>query len=304
MLSQYLGMKTMLAIVCKSYEGVKAMETYDKEGHINKDSSIHGLGASIGKAVDGPFSVISLEDLRPYCGELVLYDPQRRLDLPKPKLPTRESPPGFLGFAVNMINVEYINMFYVTSGGHGLRKTLFYNIFSRLQVYKTREDMLLAHACICDGAISLDGGMIIHLCTFPWAAGVKPVRITSTSTDAEVALALRVLEGCCLLHSESTLLAHQHKAIQVLMHILSTRGVLEQGACLDALIAIMMDSSANQVDFEECNGIEEVALLIRDKQVYENLRIATAKDNGTKESQAGRRWRRQNRSPISSRFAG
>ncbi|CAN1762407.1 Protein DEFECTIVE IN MERISTEM SILENCING 3 [Linum perenne] len=108
---------------------------------------------------------------RPYCGEFVLYDPQRRLDLPKPKLPTRESPPGFLGFAVNMINVKYINMFYVTSGGHGLRETLFYNIFSRLQVYKTREDMLLAHACICDGVISLDGGMIRHLCIFSLGSG-------------------------------------------------------------------------------------------------------------------------------------
>lgn len=31
------------------------------------------------------------------------------------------------------------------------------------------------------------------------------------------------------------------------MNILSTRGVLEQGACLDALISILLDSSANQV---------------------------------------------------------
>lgn len=31
------------------------------------------------------------------------------------------------------------------------------------------------------------------------------------------------------------------------MDILSTRGVLEQGACLDALISIMLDSSANQM---------------------------------------------------------
>ncbi|KAK4384820.1 hypothetical protein Sango_2606000 [Sesamum angolense] len=76
-----------------------------------------------------------------------------------------------------------------------------------------------------------------------------------------------------LLHPESTILAHQHKAITVLMNILSTRGVLEQGACLDALIAIMLDSSSNQMDFEACNGIEEVALLIRDKQVEENLRL-------------------------------
>lgn len=34
---------------------------------------------------------------------------------------------------------------------------------------------------------------------------------------------------------------------QVLMNILSTRGVLEQGTCLDALISIMLDSAANQM---------------------------------------------------------
>ncbi|KAK9292028.1 hypothetical protein L1049_019982 [Liquidambar formosana] len=103
--------------------------------------------------------------------------------------------------------------------------------------------------------------------------GVEPMKITSPSTDAEVALALRVLEGCCLLHRESTVLAHQHKAIEVLMNIVSTRGALEQGVCLDALVSIMLDSSANQMDFEACNGIEEVAELIRDKQVDENLRL-------------------------------
>ncbi|KAG6404035.1 hypothetical protein SASPL_136271 [Salvia splendens] len=102
---------------------------------------------------------------------------------------------------------------------------------------------------------------------------VEPMKISSPTTDAEVAIALRVLEGCCLLHSESTILAHKHKAIMALMNILSTRGVLEQGACLDALVAIMLDSSSNQMDFEECNGIEEVALLIKDTQVEENLRL-------------------------------
>ncbi|KDP23993.1 hypothetical protein JCGZ_25381 [Jatropha curcas] len=103
--------------------------------------------------------------------------------------------------------------------------------------------------------------------------GVEPLKITGPSTGAEVALALRVLEGCCLLHRESTILAHQHKAIEVLLHILSTRGAAEQGACLDALISIMLDSSSNQMDFEVCNGIEEVTVLIRDKQVDENLRL-------------------------------
>lgn len=44
---------------------------------------------------------------------------------------------------------------------------------------------------------------------------VEPMKISSPTTDAEVAIALRVLEGCCLLHRESTILAHKHKAITV-----------------------------------------------------------------------------------------
>ena len=103
--------------------------------------------------------------------------------------------------------------------------------------------------------------------------GVEPVKLTSPSTPDEIALALRVLEGCCLLHPHSTDLAHQHNAVQVLLNILSSRGVLEQSACLDALISLMVDSSPNQMDFEKCNGIMEVADLIRDRQVDENLRL-------------------------------
>ncbi|KAJ9159676.1 hypothetical protein P3X46_025161 [Hevea brasiliensis] len=160
LLSEYLGVETMLAIVCKTYEGVTALETYDKEGHINNDSGLHGLGASIGRALSGRFLVICLENLRPFCGEFMADDPQRRLDLLNPKLPNGECPPGFIGFAVNMIHVDSTSLFYVTSSGYGLRETLFYNLFSRLQVYKSREDMLLALPCITDGAISLDGGMI------------------------------------------------------------------------------------------------------------------------------------------------
>ncbi|XP_058084736.1 uncharacterized protein LOC131232487 isoform X3 [Magnolia sinica] len=102
---------------------------------------------------------------------------------------------------------------------------------------------------------------------------VEPMQITSPATDCEVALALRVLEGCCLLNRESTALAHQQKAIKVLLNILSTHGILEQGACLDALISIMLDSSANQMDFEACRGIDKIAELIKDKQGDENIRL-------------------------------
>ncbi|KAB1228319.1 hypothetical protein CJ030_MR6G010343 [Morella rubra] len=49
--AEYLGVETMLAIVCKTYEGVKALETYDKEGCVKKSSGLHGLGASIGRTL-------------------------------------------------------------------------------------------------------------------------------------------------------------------------------------------------------------------------------------------------------------
>lgn len=158
--SEYLGLETMMAIVCKTYEGVKTLETYDFEGGINKHSGLHGLGSSIGRHLDGRFRIICLEHLRPYAGDFVADDPQRRLDLLKPRLPNGECPPGFLGFAVNMINVDSANILCLTSSGCGLRETLFYNLFSRLQVYRTRAEMLLALPCITDGALSLDGGMI------------------------------------------------------------------------------------------------------------------------------------------------
>ncbi|EMS45850.1 hypothetical protein TRIUR3_26226 [Triticum urartu] len=69
--------------------------------------------------------------------------------------------------------------------------------------------------------------------------GVEPTKITSPSTDSEIALALRVLEGCCLLYSRCTALAHKYKAVQ---------------------------------DFEEYSGLEKVAELLKDIQVEEHIR--------------------------------
>lgn len=158
--SEYLGVETVLAIVCRTYEGVKALELYDKEGYINKSCGLHGLGASIGRPLDGRFLVICLESLRPYAGKYVVDDSQRKLDMLNPRLPNGECPAGFIGFAVNMINIDNRYLFCLTPSGYGLRETLFYNLFSRLQVYKTRAEMIQALPCISDGALSLDGGMI------------------------------------------------------------------------------------------------------------------------------------------------
>lgn len=96
---------------------------------------------------------------RPFVGEFVPNDPQRRLDILKPRLPSGELPRGFLGYAVNMIHVEH-SLSYLTADGDGLRETLFYHLFSNLQVYETREEMMQALPFITDGALSLDGGIV------------------------------------------------------------------------------------------------------------------------------------------------
>ncbi|KAI3508129.1 hypothetical protein L1887_23131 [Cichorium endivia] len=161
LLSEYLGLNTMLALVCKSYKCIQCLETYDKEGSINKGTGLYRLGACIGKIIDGRFDVICLQNMIPYVGEFMPDDPQRRLVIPEPKLPNGESPAGFLGFAVNMIYIDSEYLSFVTNDGYGLRETLFYSLFSKLQVYRTKTDMMQALPCISDdGAISLDGGMI------------------------------------------------------------------------------------------------------------------------------------------------
>lgn len=54
----------MTAIVCKTYEGIKTLETYDIEGGISTQSGLHGLGSSIGRHLDGRFRIICLEHIR------------------------------------------------------------------------------------------------------------------------------------------------------------------------------------------------------------------------------------------------
>ncbi|KAK9120865.1 hypothetical protein Syun_018482 [Stephania yunnanensis] len=127
--SEYLGLDHMLAIVCKSNEGMKHLEPYDQKGKINKSSGLHGLGSSFSKPLDGRILVICLEDLRPYVGELALGDPQKKLALPKPRLPNGTCPSGFIDFAVNMINVEIANSSCLTASGLGLGR-LYSIVFS------------------------------------------------------------------------------------------------------------------------------------------------------------------------------
>lgn len=65
-----------------------------------------------------------------------------------------------MGYAVNKIFLPAEHLQLRTTSGHGLRETLFYRLFGKLQVYKSREHLYMASSCIEDGAVSLDGGMM------------------------------------------------------------------------------------------------------------------------------------------------
>ncbi|XP_057850977.1 uncharacterized protein LOC131061348 [Cryptomeria japonica] len=101
-------------------------------------------------------------------------------------------------------------------------------------------------------------------------------KVTSPPTDNEVTLALCVLEGCCLLDRGSRTLAHQHMAIKKLIGLLSSGGINQQAACLDAFAALMLDSPENQKEFERSHGVRQIAQLAKTRNIDEKVRIKSA----------------------------
>ncbi|KMT16005.1 hypothetical protein BVRB_3g051850 isoform C [Beta vulgaris subsp. vulgaris] len=149
-LAEYLGEDQMLAIVCQSSVALTSPEKYEY--------ILMSLAGELGKCIKNRQLIICLEDLKAYGGDILETDPQRRLALPNPILPEGTTPHGFLGYAVNMIDIDVDHLQTRTYAGHGLRETLFYRLFGELQVYDTKEHMKHARGCITtDGAISLDG---------------------------------------------------------------------------------------------------------------------------------------------------
>ncbi|XP_039172799.1 structural maintenance of chromosomes flexible hinge domain-containing protein GMI1-like isoform X1 [Eucalyptus grandis] len=159
-LAKYLGEDQMLGIVCTNSETAFSLETYDKNGEVDIQNAARAKAAELGKSISGEFRVICLEEISPYRGEIEGCDPQRKLAFPHPTLPSGEIPPGFMGYAVNMVDIDFDHLATRTTEGLGLRETLFYRLFGKLQVYDTREHMKQACVCIDHGAVSLDGGII------------------------------------------------------------------------------------------------------------------------------------------------
>ncbi|XP_047265426.1 protein DEFECTIVE IN MERISTEM SILENCING 3 isoform X3 [Capsicum annuum] len=159
MLSTCLGEDQMLVVVCKSHAAARALENYQMDGTVNCVSALDILAAKFGTSIQGRCSIICLEDIRPYMRGVGRH-PQIELAFPPPSLSNGKTPPGFLGFAVNMIFPPAEHFQIRTASGHDLRETSFYRLLGKLQVYQSREYLYMARSCIEDGAVSLDGGMI------------------------------------------------------------------------------------------------------------------------------------------------
>ncbi|KAL7003616.1 hypothetical protein U1Q18_004767 [Sarracenia purpurea var. burkii] len=158
-LAEYLGEDQMLAVVCKSFEAVDFLENCGQNRNADHTHALHSKATKLAQSINGRYVVICLEDTRPYAGELG-SDPDRKLALPDPTLPSGNTPSGYLGYAVNMMSLDFHHLNTRTDAGYGLRETLFYCLFGELQVYETRENMKMAKAFIKHGAVSLDGGIV------------------------------------------------------------------------------------------------------------------------------------------------
>ncbi|XP_042036221.1 structural maintenance of chromosomes flexible hinge domain-containing protein GMI1-like [Salvia splendens] len=140
MLAQYLGEDQMLAIVCRNYADAQSLDA----------NTFHKLAG---------YNAFCLEDIRPRSNE-PSSDLQELLPLQDPTLPNGSTPHGFLGYAVDLINIEPNRSEWRTTSGHGLRQTLFHRLFGKLQVYKDRDCMMAAAQSCIEGAVSLDGGIL------------------------------------------------------------------------------------------------------------------------------------------------
>uniref|UniRef100_A0A0E0R1H4 Uncharacterized protein n=1 Tax=Oryza rufipogon TaxID=4529 RepID=A0A0E0R1H4_ORYRU len=79
--------------------------------------------------------------------------------------------------------------------------------------------------------------------------GISPaVKLSNPATDSEVALALRVLEGCCLLCRDCAAAAHRYDAVK---------------------------------DFKEHEGLDKIGDLVKDTQRDDNVRSASEKGDAT-----------------------
>ncbi|XP_024381875.1 structural maintenance of chromosomes flexible hinge domain-containing protein GMI1 isoform X4 [Physcomitrium patens] len=165
-LVDFLGIEKMLMIVCRSEEGLKYLEKLESQSSMVDDLTLHAFARSRNRRINGTFRALVLNEASFYKRKDGLPSvneghPQKLLLIPDPWPRDAPCPKGYIGYAVNLLrfNPQQLEC-YATSAKHSLRESLFFQLFSYLQVYDTKEHMLAAQQFHTTGAVSLDGGLI------------------------------------------------------------------------------------------------------------------------------------------------
>ncbi|MCO5567735.1 hypothetical protein L7F22_021429 [Adiantum nelumboides] len=137
----YERMDSMLAVVCKTREAAGLLVRLNKsDGSINKTFRFYDYIKRQKRNIDGKLQIFIMEDMRLYTEGLKESDIQKLLKLDQPKLIDGSVPRGFLGYAVNFLQLNEEH--------NGLRGSMFYSLLKELQVYDTRRNLFSAKSAL------------------------------------------------------------------------------------------------------------------------------------------------------------
>ncbi|XP_024523568.1 uncharacterized protein LOC9648379 [Selaginella moellendorffii] len=154
-LSTFLGARSLLQVVCKTYKGIRWLRSSD--ANVDNSTAFLAFVRSNKLWIPENFPVFRIDAIKQYKRKdgnaaVDAQHPQKLLNIPPPVLSNGEIPAGFLGYGVNFL--------YLRREHLELRQSLFYHVFRKLQVYNTEENMLNAwnEMSLSCQAVSLDGG--------------------------------------------------------------------------------------------------------------------------------------------------
>ncbi|CAK9270579.1 unnamed protein product [Sphagnum jensenii] len=181
-LADFLGIEKMLMIVCRTEAGLRYLnsQTFDEEGKLDEEMGLHAFARRRKSSITGRFRVLVLNEASFYVQPeglpaVDMSHPQKILNIPQPGPSKGPCPEGFLGYAVNLLHLNPQQLeCYATPSEHGLRESLFFQLFSFLQVYDTKENMIQAQQYLAAGAVSLDGSLLHSNGSLEYVCGMQP----------------------------------------------------------------------------------------------------------------------------------
>lgn len=64
MLSEFLGVHSLLLIISRTQRGISALEEYDEQGNVIEHRGLHGLARHLGFTISGRYDTLALTDIR------------------------------------------------------------------------------------------------------------------------------------------------------------------------------------------------------------------------------------------------